>query len=246
MIEFPAKPEYHNLSLITFNFSLTPMGQKIHPHLFRLGITTAWRSRWLDTKNYPKLLLEDYKIRGLVNSKFKKAVSELEIERVGNDTNLIIWTSRPGMIIGRGGAGIEELRQTIKRFAPASNVNVSIQEVRDPETSAAVIAGNIVEQIEKRIPFRRAIKQALEAARQAKAQGIRIVIAGRLNGAEIARREVFSFGKVPLHTIKYFIDYAFRTAYTTYGTIGVKVWVMPPLVVENENNDHLQPDTRNL
>lgn len=204
------------------------MGQKINPHLFRLGVTSAWKARWLDTKNYSKLLLEDYHIRRIANAKLKKAASDLEIERVGNDINLIVWTARPGVIIGRGGAGIEELKQAIKPALHGGNLNINIQEIRNPDISAAVIANNIVEQIEKRIPFRRAIKQAVEGAKQSKAQGIRIVIAGRLNGAEIARREVFSFGKVPLHTIKHFIDYAFKTAYTTYGTIGVKVWVLPP------------------
>jgi small subunit ribosomal protein S3 len=212
------------------------MGQKIHPHLFRLGTTSTWKSRWLDTKNYPRLLLEDYKIRMATNTKFKKAIADLEIERVGNEINLIVWTSRPGMIIGRGGAGVEDLKKILKPLAVGSTINITIQEVPNPESSAAVIAGNIVEQIEKRIPFRRAIKQSVEAAKQAQVQGIRIVIAGRLNGAEIARREVFGFGKVPLHTIKYFIDYAFRTAFTTYGTIGVKVWVLPQEVKENNEN----------
>lgn len=221
------------------------MGQKIHPHLFRLGITSTWRSRWLDSKNYPRLLLEDYRIRMATNNKFKKAVTDLEIERVGNEINLIIWTSRPGMIIGRGGAGVEDLKKILKPLASTSTINITIQEVPNPESSAAVIATNIVEQIEKRIPFRRAIRQSIESAKQARVQGIRIVIAGRLNGAEIARREVFGFGKVPLHTIKYFIDYAFRTAYTTYGTIGVKVWILPPEVAENKNNSHSQLDTRN-
>ncbi len=212
------------------------MGQKIHPHLFRLGTTSSWRSRWLDSKNYPKLLLEDYKIRTITNSKFKKAATDLEIERVGNNLNLIIWTSRPGVIIGRGGAGVEELKKLLKPVTGTGSINITIQEIPNPDSSAAVIATNIVEQIEKRIPFRRAIKQAVESAKQARVQGIRVVIAGRLNGAEIARREVFGFGKVPLHTIKHFIDYAFRTAYTTYGTIGVKVWVLPAPAEENREN----------
>lgn len=214
------------------------MGQKIHPHLMRLGVTSGWKARWLDTKNYAKLLLSDYNIRKITNAKLKRAASDLEIERVGNDVNLIIWTSRPGVIIGRGGAGVEELKKALKPYVLVGNLNVNIQEIRNPDISAAVIANNIVEQIEKRIPFRRAIKQAIESAKQSKAQGVRIVIAGRLNGAEIARREVFSFGKVPLHTIKYFIDYAFKTAYTTYGTIGVKVWVLPPEVKEGEVDNH--------
>lgn len=171
-------------------------------------------------------MLEDYKIRKLINDKFKKSIATLDIERVGVELNVNIFTSRPGVIIGRGGAGVEDIKKQVKQLTQSTTVNINIHEVRNPETSAAVIANNIVEQIEKRIPFRRAIKQAMEAAKQAKAEGVRIVIAGRLNGAEIARREVFAFGKVPLHTLKRFIDYAFRTAYTTYGTIGVKVWVL--------------------
>jgi small subunit ribosomal protein S3 len=221
------------------------MGQKIHPHLMRLGVTSNWKARWMDTKNYAKLLLSDYNIRKVTYIKLKRAASDLEIERVGNDVNLIIWTSRPGVIIGRGGAGIEELKKALKPYVLVGNLNINIQEIRNPDISAAVIANNIVEQIEKRIPFRRAIKQAIEAAKQSKAQGVRIVIAGRLNGAEIARREVFSFGKVPLHTIKYFIDYAFKTAFTTYGTIGVKVWVLPPEIKEGEVDNHSQLDNRN-
>jgi small subunit ribosomal protein S3 len=202
------------------------MGQKIHPHLFRLGINAKWHSRWFDAKNYPKMLLEDYKIRQLINEKFKRSISDLDIERVGAELTVNILTSRPGVIIGRGGAGVEDIKKQIKQLTKTNTVNVNIQEVRNPETSASVIANNIVEQIEKRIPFRRAVKQAIESAKQARAEGVRIVIAGRLNGAEIARREVFAYGKVPLHTIKRFIDYSFRTAYTTYGTIGVKVWVL--------------------
>jgi len=221
------------------------MGQKIHPHLFRLGVTSKWKARWFDSKNYAKFLLEDYKIRQLVNAKLKRAANDLEIERVGSDMNLVILTSRPGVIIGRGGAGFEDLKQAVKKLTTATNVNINIQEIHDPETSASVIANNIVEQIEKRIPFRRAIKQSIEAARQAKAEGVRIVIAGRLNGAEIARREVFGFGKVPLHTIKRFIDYSFKTAYTTYGTIGVKVWVLLPSVKEDETNDQPQSAAHN-
>jgi len=214
------------------------MGQKIHPHLMRLGVTSNWKARWMDPKNYAKLLLSDYHIRRIAYAKLKRAASDLEIERVGNDVNLIVWTSRPGVIIGRGGAGVEELKKALKPYVLVGNLNINIQEIRNPDISAAVIANNIVEQIEKRIPFRRAIKQAIESAKQSRAQGVRIVIAGRLNGAEIARREVFSFGKVPLHTIKYFIDYSFKTAFTTYGTIGVKVWVLPPEVKEGEIEDH--------
>lgn len=203
------------------------MGQKIHPQLFRLGATTTWKSKWfVDAKNYSKNLLEDFKIRKLITEKVKRGASEIEIERFGNDLTVNLLTSRPGMIIGRGGSGVEDLKKLLKKNVSAANVTINIREVKRPDTNAAVIANNIIEQIERRIPFRRAMKQAMEAAKQARVEGIRISIAGRLNGAEIARRETLSYGKVPLHTVKAKIDFASKTAYTTYGTIGVKVWVL--------------------
>ncbi len=204
------------------------MGQKIHPKLFRLGQTATWQSRWFDLKQYTKFLKDDHMIRRLIMDKFKKAaIAEVDIERFGTEINVTVHTARPGVIIGRGGAGIETLKKKISQSA-SGTININILEVRNPETNAAVVASNIAEQIERRIPFRRIIKQALEAAKQAKAEGVRISVAGRLNGAEIARRETLTFGKVPLHTIKQKIDYARRTAYTTYGTIGIKVWIVKP------------------
>jgi len=211
------------------------MGQKIHPHLFRLGITSDWRSRWFDLKNYGKLVVEDNKIRLMAAKKFKKAaIAYTDIERFGNNLTITLHTARPGVIIGRGGASIDGFKKDIEKLAN-NTVTVNIQEIRVPEESAAVVANNIVEQIERRIPFRRVAKQALEASKQVKVKGIRISIAGRLNGAEIARRETFSFGTVPLHTIKQSIDYALRTAYTTYGTIGVKVWIVTNKKVSKED-----------
>jgi len=204
------------------------MGQKIHPKLFRLGQTATWQSRWFDLKRYAKFLKDDHMIRRLIMDKFKKsAIAEVDIERFGTEINVTVHTARPGVIIGRGGAGIETLKKKISQ-STSGTININIQEVRNPETNAAVVASNIAEQIERRIPFRRIIKQALEAAKQAKVEGVRISVAGRLNGAEIARRETLSFGKVPLHTIKQKIDYAERIAYTTYGTIGIKVWIVKP------------------
>lgn len=202
------------------------MGQKIHPHLFRLGVSSNWESRWFDLKNYGKYLVEDHKIRLLALDKFKKsAIANIDIERFGNKVTVTIHTARPGVIIGRGGVGIDNFKKAIERETKRM-ITVNIQEIRVPETSAATVANNIVEQIERRFPFRRVAKQSLDASKQANVKGIRISIAGRLNGAEIARRETFSFGTVPLHTIKQPIDYALRTANTTYGTIGVKVWIV--------------------
>jgi len=209
------------------------MGQKVHPHLFRLGTTTQWKSRWFDRKNYSKNLLEDLQIRKLVAVQFKRGVAETDIERFGNNLVINLHTSRPGMVIGRGGSGVEEFKKKLKKVISTDNPTVNIIEIKNPDANAAVITNNIVEQIERRIPFRRAVKQTMESAKQARVQGIRISLAGRLNGAEIARRETFSYGKVPLHTIKYAIDYAESTAHTTYGTIGVKVWTLP----ETTNSD---------
>lgn len=201
------------------------MGQKVNPISNRLGYTTRWRSRWFDLKNYPAYLLEDNQLRILINKQLRKAsVAKIEIERFGTDTIVNIFAARPGMIIGHGGAGIEELRKKIKQ-ATGHDTKVNITEVKDPEANAATIANQIVDQIERRLPFRRAAKGAMMAAQKARVDGIKIVVAGRLNGAEIARTETFVTGKIPLHTFRHFIDYALREAHTTYGTIGVKVWV---------------------
>lgn len=203
------------------------MGQKIHPKLFRLGQTTKWGSSWFDVKNYSIYLIQDYRIREAINRRFPRSgIADIDIERFGSDIRVTIHSSKPGVIIGRGGSGIELVKKELQKSAIKDKLEIEIKEVRNPETNAAVVAGNISEQIERRLPFRRAAKQAIEAAKQAKVQGIRIVVAGRLNGADIARTEMFNYGKVPLHTIKQRIDYALRTAATTYGTIGIKVWIL--------------------
>jgi len=201
------------------------MGQKINPISNRLGYTARWRSRWFDLKNYSVYLLEDHKIRQLIDKQLRKAsLSKIEIERFGNDTIVNIFAARPGMVIGHGGAGIETLRKQIKSLIKR-DIKVNIIEIQNPETNAAVVANQIVEQIERRLPFRRAVKGAMGAAQRGKIDGIKIIVAGRLNGAEIARTELFVNGKIPLHTFRHFIDYAQREAHTTYGTIGVKVWI---------------------
>lgn len=212
------------------------MGQKINPISFRLGGSAKWRSRWFDLKNYQTNLLEDYKIRKFLELELKKAaIAKIEIERLSNEVVVNIHTARPGLVIGRGGAGVEELRKKIKVII-GKDIKLNIIEVKNPETNAAVVAHQIVEQIEKRIPFRRAIRGVIEAATRHKIDGIKIIIAGRLNGAEIARKEMFIRGKIPLHTLRHFIDYAQHTAYTTYGTVGVKVWVFKEGEKEIENN----------
>ncbi|MBU1082865.1 30S ribosomal protein S3, partial [Patescibacteria group bacterium] len=170
------------------------MGQKINPISFRLGISAQWRSRWFDLKNYQVNLLEDYKIREFLEKELKKAaVAKVDIDRLSNEVIVNIHTARPGVVIGRGGAGAEELRNKIKGVI-GKNIKLNIIEVKNPETNAAIVARQIVEQIERRIPFRRAVRGVMEAAKRHKIDGIKINIAGRLNGAEIARREMFIYG----------------------------------------------------
>jgi small subunit ribosomal protein S3 len=201
------------------------MGQKAHPTSLRLGYNIDWQSRWLDMKHYAKYLLEDDKIRNFLMEKFRQAgVSKIDIERIRGEIEINLHTARPGVVIGRGGAGIETLRKQIAKYT-SSEVQINIHEVKSPETDAAIIASQIVTQIEKRIPFRRAIKSAIDNAMKSKVKGIKIAVAGRLNGAEIARNEKLGKGTIPLHTLRKKIDFSLRVARTTYGSIGVKVWV---------------------
>lgn len=204
------------------------MGNKINPTSLRMNITDTWKSKWFSKANYVELLHEDIKIREYLESHLRKAgLSRIDIERLNDGTiTVIIRTTKPGLIIGKGGAGIEELKKKIKtKLKIKKELKVNIEEIRDVNMHAAVIAGNIAEQLEKRVAFRRLMKQALEAIMQAGAKGVKVAVGGRLNGAEIARTEHLSAGKIPLHTLRADIDYAKSTAHTTYGTIGVKVWI---------------------
>lgn len=201
------------------------MGQKINPIGLRVGIIRNWDSRWYAEKEYPQLLLEDIKIRQFIKNKYRRVgITKVEIERAANRIKVIINTAKPGIIIGKRGAGIEDLRRELELIT-GKIVQLNIQEVGYPELSAVLVGENIVEQLEKRIAFRRAMKQALFKTMKAGAKGIKVECAGRLAGAEIARRERAFEGKVPLHTLRADIDYALTEAYTTYGRIGVKVWI---------------------
>lgn len=201
------------------------MGQKIHPKIIRVGISREWSSKWFSAKEFPKFLLEDYQIRKLLEEKHGNAgIAEVEISRSANDTKVTIHTSKPGILIGRGGAGIEVLRKEIEKVTKRKT-GVVIEEINDPDNHAVLVGKNIAEQIEKRMPYRRAAKQALENVMKSGARGIRVRVSGRLNGADIARVEMFSAGKIPLSSLKEDIDHARVTARTTYGAIGVKVWV---------------------
>lgn len=206
------------------------MGQKISPTSFRISFHKEWLSRWFGLgKKYTEFFREDYAIRQFLAKKLKNtSVDKVEIERSPDVLTIIIHTARPGLIIGRGGTGAEDLKKEIQRLVKRKTaVRMDIQEYKNPETSAAIMAESVVEQIERRLPFRRILKQTLAkiVANKKEVRGAKIEVAGRLNGAEIARTEHLEEGSLPLQTLRANIDYAKRTAYTTYGTIGVKVWV---------------------
>lgn len=205
------------------------MGQKVHPKAFRLAVTGAWNSRWFATRQYAALLKQDVQIRKFLKGKLPSAgLAGVEIERSLQNLTVTIHTSKPGVVIGRGGAGIESLRQGIRRLLMGQgkfNVKLNVQEVLKPELAAQVVVGNIAEQLEKRIPFRRVLKQSVEQVMQAGALGVKVMVGGRLNGADIARTEMLANGSLPLQTLRAGIDFARGEAQTTYGKIGIKVWI---------------------
>ena len=201
------------------------MGQKTHPIGVRLGITRTWDSRWYLKKGYADQLLEDLAIKKEIKTKlFHAGVSKIEIERAGQKIRVIIHTARPGIIIGKKGSEVEKLRKDLELMS-GKQAMVDIKEIRKPEVDAQLVAENIALQLEKRVAFRRAMKKAVASALRFGAQGIKITCSGRLAGAEIARTEWYREGRVPLHTFRADIHYGFSTAKTTYGIIGVKVWV---------------------
>ena len=201
------------------------MGQKVHPYGFRLGYTKPWKSRWFAERDYDKQLYEDVKLKAELKEKLKSAgVSSIEIERPGNKLRIIIKTARPGIIIGRKGAEIDKLKQEVSKRTKRE-VHIDIVEVHRPELDAQLVAESIALQLEKRVAFRRAMRKAVDSALRFGCKGIKVRVAGRLNGAEIARKEWYLQGRLPLQTLRADIDYGTATAKTTYGTCGVKVWV---------------------
>mgnify|MGYP001192605316 FL=1 len=201
------------------------MGQKVNPYGIRLGINKTWSSRWFSKKEYTKLLHQDLKIKDYVEKKLKNAsISKINIERAAKKLRLSIYSSRPGIIIGKKGADIETLKNDLSKM---SNLEVflDIKEVRKPEVEAKLVAENIASQLEKRISFRRAMKKAVQSAMRLGAKGVKVVCSGRLGGAEIARTEKYHEGSVPLHTLRGDIDYSTAEAETTYGICGIKVWI---------------------
>lgn len=225
------------------------MTHRVHPYIFRIGKTTAWKSRWLSRKQFVENLREDTLLRGWLMEKLRHGhIEVIEIERAPNALQVIIKTSRPGLLIGRSGEGAEKLKVDIqtrllkirRRFripAKKQELKLTIEEVRSPETHAALAAQMIADDIEKRLPFRRVMKQALEKISASKeVKGVKIALKGRLDGAEMARYEWLKKGRIPLQTIRAQVDYAEKTAYTTYGTIGVKVWIYKGDVFDEVKN----------
>ncbi len=202
------------------------MGQKVHPVGLRIGIIRDWESRWFGTnKNFADQLHEDLRIRKYIKEKmFRAGISRIEIERQGNRVRVIVHTARPGILIGRGGSGIDALRQELTALV-GKDVQVNVQEIRRPELEAQLVAETVAQQLERRVSHRRAMKQAVQRALRAGAKGIKIEVSGRIAGAEIARSEWYREGRVPLHTLRADIDFGVAEALTKYGRIGVKVWV---------------------
>lgn len=204
------------------------MGHKVQPTGFRLGITEEWRSRWYADKNYAENLGNDLAIRGFLNKRLEKAaLSRVDIERAGDKVKVTIYTGRPGIVIGKKGSEIDGLRSELEKIAKVGKgqVNVDVIEVKRPELDASLVAQNVADQLEQRIAFRRAMRKAVQSARKAGAKGIRIQCSGRLNGAEMGRREWYREGRVPLHTLRAVIDYGTATARTTMGACGIKTWI---------------------
>lgn len=219
------------------------MGQKVNPKILRIGITKTWQSRWFgDGKKYIKNLEQDVNVRKFLTKELREAgVDRVEIERGANKININVFTAKPGVIIGRGGAGAEDLKKKVHaKFLKdyrLGDINLNITEFDRPNLSAQIVLQQMAIDLEKRMPFRRVMKQSINKVERAGALGIKIIVKGRLNGSEIARAEALSSGKVPLHTLRADIDYARGAAYTTYGTIGIKVWIYKGEVFEKEKEE---------
>ena len=201
------------------------MGQKTNPIGLRLGINRSWDSVWFDEKNYASKLHEDIILRNYINNRLSHAsISRIEISRTSKRVSVTIHTARPGIVIGRGGTEVETLKAELKKFM-GYDVNINVSEIKRPGLRAELVAQNIAQQLEKKVNYRRAVKKAIQSTMSMGAEGIRVCVAGRLNGNEIARSETYREGQVPLHTLRAEIDYTSITSHTSYGTIGVKVWI---------------------
>jgi len=222
------------------------MGKKVHPLVFRIGQAATWRSKWFSQGRYQGFLMEDYNIRKFLTEKLKKqGLSHIEIERSENELKVLIFTSRPGLIIGRGGAGIEVLKKEVDNFykkikvdkVSKTKIKIQIEEILSPDSNSQILGQQIADQLEKRIPFRRVLKQSIEKAMQCKdVRGVKVMIAGRLDGAEMARTEWLAKGNIPLQTIRANVDYAQVNSYCRYGVIGIKIWMYKGDIFNKKNN----------
>lgn len=233
------------------------MGHKVHPTAFRLGIIKDWTSRWFNISKYRQFLKEDICIKDFLNKKFARSASieKIEIERSANLINIIIRTARPGILIGRGGSSIDVIKQDVESVVfkirkntqgfKMPDIRIEIREIRNPETFASLVAYEVANNIERRMPYRRVLKQSIAKVIENKdVKGVRISVSGRLNGAEIARTEKSSKGQIPLHTLRADIDYFHTNAYTAYGVIGVKVWIYKGEIFDNKSYQNEKQDIK--
>lgn len=212
------------------------MGHKVHPYGFRVGYNKPWKSRWFSGKKYAEYVFEDHKLRGYVKEKLNHAgIAKVDIERAADKVRLILYTARPGIVIGRKGAEIEKMRLELRQKF-GREFAIEVNEIRRPEIEAQLVAESIAQQLERRVAFRRAMKKTISLAQKFGAQGIKVQVSGRLGGAEIARNEWAREGRVPLHTLRADIDYGLALAKTTYGVIGVKVWVFKGEILSEVNS----------
>ena len=214
------------------------MGHKVNPKAYRLGVIKTWDSKWFSKKNFPQRLREDINIRKFLKDKLKgSGLARVEIEGSAEKIKIILYAAKPGVIIGRGGKRADELKNKIQKFLPkGTNLDLAIQEIEHPQTVSQIILEDMITDIEKRLPYRRVLKRAIDQGKKAGVKGIKVNTKGRLGGIEIAREEHLSWGKMPLHTLRADIDYARGTAFTTYGTIGVKVWIYKGEVFDKKIN----------
>lgn len=223
------------------------MGQKVNPHGLRVGIIKDWDTKWYaDKKNFSDFLIEDYKIREFVKEKlFVSGISRIEIERAANNrVRINVHTAKPGMVIGKGGQGVEELKKDLEKLTKKI-VSVNVVEIKVPELDAQLVAENIAFSLERRVSFRRAMKQAMQRTMRCGAKGIKVLTSGRLGGAEMARSEGYNQGNVPLHTLRADIDYGFAEALTTYGKLGVKVWIYKGEILPERKNVENEETSKN-
>jgi small subunit ribosomal protein S3 len=210
------------------------MGQKVNPNGFRLGVNRTWSSRWFSKSNYAKFLHQDLEIKSYVEKKLKNAsIAKINIERAAKKIRISIFSSRPGIIIGKKGADIEDLKKQLTKLS-SLEVFLDIKEIRKPEVEAKLVAENIATQLEKRVSFRRAMKKSVQSSMRLGAKGVKVLCSGRLGGAEIARNEKYNEGSVPLHTLRSDIDYATAEAETTYGIVGIKVWINKGIILKKD------------